>query len=53
VRCLQKDLDYDNADRASLVNAVVFANALAKKSGVYVGDVDVDAIVTNGRSLIA
>ncbi|GEJ59215.1 HDOD domain-containing protein [Anaeromyxobacter diazotrophicus] len=54
-RCLQQDLDYDNADRASLVNAVVFANALAKKSGVYVGTFDpedVDAIVMIGRSLI-
>jgi putative nucleotidyltransferase with HDIG domain len=53
--CLQQDLDYDNNDRASLVNAVVFANALAKKSGVYVGRFDpedVDAIVMIGRSLI-
>jgi len=53
-KCLQQDLDYDNADRASLVNAVVFANALAKKSGVYVGTFDpedVDAIVMIGRSL--
>jgi putative nucleotidyltransferase with HDIG domain len=53
--CLQQDLDYDNNDRASLVNAVVFANALAKKCGVYVGRFDpedVDAIVMIGRSLI-
>ncbi len=53
--CLQQDLDYDNNDRASLVNAVVFANALAKKAGVYVGKFDaedVDAIVMIGRSLI-
>lgn len=55
LRCVQPDLDYDNADRASVVNAVVFANALAKKSGVYVGAFDaedVDAIVMIGRSLI-
>jgi putative nucleotidyltransferase with HDIG domain len=55
VKCLQENLDYDNADRASLVNAVVFANALAKKTGVYVGSVDADdtdAIVMIGRSLI-
>jgi putative nucleotidyltransferase with HDIG domain len=55
VRCMQADLDYDNSDRTSLANAVCFANALAKKSGVYVGPVDaddVDAIVMIGRSLI-
>ena len=55
LKCLQENLDYDNADRASFVNAVVFANALAKKTGVYVGRVDaddVDAIVMIGRSLI-
>jgi putative nucleotidyltransferase with HDIG domain len=55
LRCLQENLDYDNADRNSLVNAVVFANALAKKSGVYVGPMDaddIDAIVMIGRSLI-
>lgn len=55
VRCVQADLDYDNNDRTSLVNAVVFANALAKKCGVHVGAVDaddVDAIVMIGRSLI-
>lgn len=53
--CMQPDLDYDNTDRASLVNAVCFANALAKKVGVYVGPMDaddVDAIVMIGRSLI-
>ncbi len=53
--CLKENIDYDNADRASLVNAVVFANALAKKCGMYVGPVDsddVDAIVMIGRSLI-
>lgn len=55
VRCMQDNLDYDNADRTSLANAVCFANALAKKTGVYVGNVDpedVDAIVMIGRSLI-
>jgi putative nucleotidyltransferase with HDIG domain len=53
--CLQDNLDYDNADRNSLVNAVCFANALAKKCGVHVGPVDlqdIDAIVMIGRSLI-
>jgi len=55
VRCMQDNLDYDNGDRTSLANAVCFANALAKKTGVYVGNVDpedVDAIVMIGRSLI-
>ncbi len=55
LRCLQADLDYDNDDRTSIVNAVVFANALAKRCGVHVGPVDaddVDAIVLIGRSLI-
>ncbi len=53
--CLQENLDYDNADRNSLVNAVCFANALAKKCEMYVGPFDaedVDAIVMIGRSLI-
>jgi putative nucleotidyltransferase with HDIG domain len=55
LKCMQDGLDYDNNDRTSLVNAVCFANALAKKSGVYVGTFDaddVDAIVMIGRSLI-
>jgi len=55
LKCMQENLDYDNADRTSLANAVCFANALAKKTGVYVGNVDpedVDAIVMIGRSLI-
>jgi putative nucleotidyltransferase with HDIG domain len=55
VKCMQADLDYDNGDRTSLANAVCFANALAKKSGVYVGAIDaedVDAIVMIGRSII-
>jgi putative nucleotidyltransferase with HDIG domain len=55
LRCLQENLDYDNADRNSLVNAVCFANALAKKCEIYVGPFDaedVDAIVMIGRSLI-
>jgi putative nucleotidyltransferase with HDIG domain len=55
VRCMQENIEYDNADRTSLANAVCFANALAKKTGVYVGGIDaedVDAIVMIGRSLI-
>jgi putative nucleotidyltransferase with HDIG domain len=55
VACMQENLDYDNSDRTSVANAVCFANALAKKSGLYVGAFDgddVDAIVMIGRSLI-
>ena len=55
VACMQADLDYDNGNRTSVANAVCFANALAKKSGLYVGpfdEDDVDAIVMIGRSLI-
>jgi HD-like signal output (HDOD) protein len=55
VACMQENLDYDNADRTSVPNVVCFANALAKKSGLYVGafdEDDVDAIVMIGRSLI-
>ncbi len=55
VKCLQENLDYDNTDRTSIVNAVVFANALAKRSSVYVGAFDaedVDALVMIGRALI-
>ena len=54
-KCLGENLDYDNADRTSLVNAVLFANALAKKTGICVGAVDaddLDALVMIGRSLI-
>jgi putative nucleotidyltransferase with HDIG domain len=55
VRCMQESLEYDNADRTSLANAVAFANALAKKTGLYVGPIDaedLDAVVMIGRSLI-
>jgi putative nucleotidyltransferase with HDIG domain len=54
-KCMQENVEYDNADRTSLSNAVCFANALAKKTGLCVGPVDaedVDAIVMIGRSLI-
>jgi HD-like signal output (HDOD) protein len=53
--CIRDCSEYDNSDRASLVNVVCFANAIAKKSGVYAGAVDqgdVDAVIMIGRSLI-
>jgi len=54
-RCMRESQEYDNSDRSSLANAVCFANALAKKTGVSVGPMDpedIDAIVMIGRSLI-
>lgn len=54
-QCIQDCSEYNNADRLSVGNAVRFANALAKRVGLYVGDVDkedVDALVMIGRSLL-
>jgi putative nucleotidyltransferase with HDIG domain len=47
--------EFDKSDRQSLANAVCFANALAKKSGIAAGVFDAednDAIVMIGRSVI-
>lgn len=55
-KCIKDCAEYDAADRTSLVNAVCFANALAKKSGFGVGDEDLDdanALVMIGRSLLS
>ncbi|HVP68855.1 MAG TPA: HDOD domain-containing protein [Anaeromyxobacteraceae bacterium] len=54
-RCIRDCAEYDNADRASLVNIVCFSNSLAKKTGIYAGPIDgdeVDALVMIGRSII-
>ena len=54
-RCIRECVEYDNADRASLVNIVCFSNSLAKKTGIYAGTIDadeVDALVMIGRSII-
>jgi putative nucleotidyltransferase with HDIG domain len=54
-RCVRDCDDYDNADRLSAVNAVRFANALAKREGLYLGDVateDNDALIMIGTSLL-
>jgi len=48
-------IDYDVANRQSVVNAVGFANALAKQLGIYLGGIaaeDNDALVMVGRSLL-
>jgi len=55
VACIKDSAEYDKGDRASFANAVCFANALAKKSGIYAGPIDADdndAIIMIGRSVI-
>jgi putative nucleotidyltransferase with HDIG domain len=55
VACIKESQEYDKGDRNSFANAVCFANALAKKSGIYAGKVDAednDAIIMIGRSVI-
>jgi putative nucleotidyltransferase with HDIG domain len=47
--------DYDNSDRISVSNIVLFSNAIAKREAVYVGKVDledIDAMMMIGRSLL-
>ena len=53
--CVKESGEYDKGERHSLANSVCFANALAKKSGIYAGTVDAednDAIIMIGRSVI-
>ena len=55
VDCVKETGEYEKAERHALSNAVSFANALAKKSGIYAGEVDAednDAIIMIGRSVI-
>jgi len=55
VACVRDAVGYDEANRHSLANAVCFANALAKQSGIYAGALDAednDALVMAGRSAI-
>jgi putative nucleotidyltransferase with HDIG domain len=47
--------DYDAADRGSAANTVRFANAVAKREGLYVGPIDADdnnALIMVGSSLL-
>jgi putative nucleotidyltransferase with HDIG domain len=47
--------EYNGSDRLSVANCVRFANALAKREGIYVGKVDqadAEALVMIGRSLL-
>jgi len=55
VACVRDAAGYDEANHHSLANAVCFANALAKQSGIYAGALDAednDALVMAGRSAI-
>ena len=55
VVCIKDSGEYDKGERHSLSNAVCFSNALAKKTGIYAGEVDAednDAIIMIGRSVI-
>jgi putative nucleotidyltransferase with HDIG domain len=48
--------DYDSADPHSEANAVRLANAMAKREGIYVGDVDaeeIDSQIFVGRALFS
>jgi putative nucleotidyltransferase with HDIG domain len=54
-KCVQSCDDYDAANRLSAVNAVRFANALAKREGIYLGAIDSsdnDALIMIGGSLL-
>jgi len=52
---IQDCAEYNGSDRLSVANSVRFANALAKREGIYVGKVDqadAEALVMIGRSLL-
>jgi putative nucleotidyltransferase with HDIG domain len=54
-KAVQDCVEFDPIERASAANAVRFANALAKREGVYAGHVDmeqVDTVLLIGRSML-
>jgi putative nucleotidyltransferase with HDIG domain len=54
-KAIQDCIEYDAIERASASNAVRFANALAKREGVYAGAIDmeqVDTVLMIGRSML-
>lgn len=54
-KAVQDCVEFDPIERASPANAVRFANALAKREGVYAGAVDmeqVDTVLLIGRSML-
>lgn len=56
VEAIEDCVEYDPGERLSPANAVRFANALAKREGLSVGDVDmgqVNTIIMIGRSILS
>lgn len=54
-KAIKDCVEFDPIERASPANAVRFANALAKREGIYAGHVDmeqVDTILLIGRSML-
>lgn len=54
-RCARDVLEYEAGDRTAAVNFVIFANALAKRLGLYHGSFDADdaaALEVIGRSML-
>jgi HD-like signal output (HDOD) protein len=54
-KSIQDCSEYDSANRASISNAVCFANALAKQHGIAPDDSDIEdakALVMIGRSVL-
>jgi HD-like signal output (HDOD) protein len=54
-KAIQDCVEFDPIERASAANAVRFANALAKREGVYAGPVDmeqVETVLLIGRSML-
>jgi HD-like signal output (HDOD) protein len=55
-KAIEDCVEFDPVDRMSAVNAVRFANALAKREGIYAGPVDseqVDTVIMIGRSMLS
>jgi putative nucleotidyltransferase with HDIG domain len=54
-KAVQDCVEFDPIERLSAANAVRFANALAKREGVYAGSIDaeqVDTVILIGRSML-
>lgn len=55
IEAIEDCIEYDPGDRLSPANAVRFANAVAKREGICVGDVDmgqVNTVIMIGRSIL-
>jgi hypothetical protein len=54
-KAIEDCVEFDPVERASASNAVRFANALAKREGVYTGPVDpetTETVLMIGRSML-